>query len=343
MKKKVVIIGGGFAGSHAAKDLEKDFDVTLLDTKDYFEFTPGILRTIVEPEHIRKIQVLHTDYLRFARVIRGKVTSVTRKYVNIENRRFDYDYLVIASGSSYEAPFKDPEIVNTARGKRLRNYYSKLLEAKRVLIIGGGVVGVEMAGEIVYKYPEKEVIMVHSKERLIDRNFHKAINYAEKILKKKGVKILFSERVKGKRKGVWVTTKGKKIQADLVFLCTGIKPNYDFIPKKYLGNRGIKVDKYLRIIGFKNAFAIGDVTGIREEKTAQNAERQADSICKNICNLENERDLSEYTSKKIPMLISLGKYKCILSKGDFVMAGLFPALMKSLVEKWEMWKKRSTN
>ena len=61
--KKVVVIGGGFAGAYIARHLEKDFDVTLIDTKDYFEFTPGILRTIVFPKHMKRIQVLHTHYL----------------------------------------------------------------------------------------------------------------------------------------------------------------------------------------------------------------------------------------------------------------------------------------
>ena len=67
MKKKVVIVGGGFAGSHVAKSLEKYFDVFLIDTKDYFEFTPGVLRAIVEPLHIRNIQVLHNHYLKWAK------------------------------------------------------------------------------------------------------------------------------------------------------------------------------------------------------------------------------------------------------------------------------------
>ena len=64
--KSVVIIGGGFAGAYAAKHLENDFNVTLIDGKDYFEFTPSVLRTIVEPTHIKKIQVLHTHYFQQA-------------------------------------------------------------------------------------------------------------------------------------------------------------------------------------------------------------------------------------------------------------------------------------
>lgn len=47
----MVIVGGGFAGACVAQALEPDFRVTLIDNKDYFEFTPSVLRTIVEPNH----------------------------------------------------------------------------------------------------------------------------------------------------------------------------------------------------------------------------------------------------------------------------------------------------
>ena len=41
--KKLIILGGGFAGAKIAKALENIYDVILIDSKDYFEFTPGIL------------------------------------------------------------------------------------------------------------------------------------------------------------------------------------------------------------------------------------------------------------------------------------------------------------
>ena len=54
-RQRVVIIGAGFAGLHALRRLRSRFDVTLIDRKRYFEYTPGILRAFVEPAWLDRI------------------------------------------------------------------------------------------------------------------------------------------------------------------------------------------------------------------------------------------------------------------------------------------------
>jgi len=54
--KKVVVIGGGFAGNQIAKRLQNKFNVLLIDTKDYFEYTPGILKLAVNPDYKSKLR-----------------------------------------------------------------------------------------------------------------------------------------------------------------------------------------------------------------------------------------------------------------------------------------------
>src|SRR3989338_6062962 len=75
--KTVIVLGGGFAGALAARKLEKYFQVLLIDQKDYFEFTPAVLRTLVEPSHVDKIQVRHSDYLKRTQVIKGQGGDIT--------------------------------------------------------------------------------------------------------------------------------------------------------------------------------------------------------------------------------------------------------------------------
>lgn len=345
MRKRVVIVGGGFAGSYIVKKLESKFDVTLIDTKEYFEFTPGILRTIAKPERVKKIQVLHTHYLKNARVEIGEVIEVSKKNVLLKSgRKFGYDYLIIASGSSYDFPIKEQNIVVVTRAKHLRDCHRELDEAKRVLIIGGGLVGVELAGEILDRYKNKKISIVQASNRLIPRNCEKSRKYVTNFLEKGGVEIVYSERLLSKSGGKYVTKKGREFDADLVFLCTGIKPNYELMKKnftKVLNEVGqIKVNDYLQVEGFENIFVPGDVNSFREEKTAQNAELQGKVVANNICALDKGHDLKKYKSKARVMVISLGRFNGVFEYKNFVLSGKIPALLKWVIERMEMMKHR---
>ncbi len=324
MKKRIVIIGGGFTGSYCARKLEKikNLEVTLIDTKDYFEFTPGILRTIINPEHEKKIIALHKNYLHNTRIILGEIKKINDKSVYTKNGKFEFDYLIISSGSEYKSHIKEENVILPNRLKILKDSHSKLDEAKRILIIGGGLVGVELAAEITEKYPRKNLTLVHPHERLIQRNSPKSGNYYFNFLKKRSVKINLNEKTEN--------TKG----FDLTFFCTGIKPNLDFMNKKLLNEKGIIVNKFLQIKGKKHIFAGGDVTNIPEEKTAQNAENHAKIIVKNILNQEKNKFLETYEPKSRVMIISLGKNNGILEYKKFILTGKIPALLKSFVE----WK-----
>lgn len=340
--KKVIVIGGGFAGSLAAKKLEKKFELTLIDTTDYFEFTPGILRTIVEPWHLGKIQVLHKDYLKKAKIIVGKVDEIARDFVRVGKKKMDFDYLVICSGSNYSLPIKEQEVLIVSRAKNVRKASEKLAGAKRVLIIGGGLVGVELSAEICMHWKDKEITLLHSGEKLIPRNNAKTIKYAEDFLRRRGVKLILGERMTDVKSGVCITDKGRRIKADVVFLTTGIKPNFEFMKKNFSSllsdSHQIIVNEHLQLKGFERIFAAGDITSCSVEKTAQNAEEQAKIVVKNILALEKGVEMKSYKCKKTPLVISLGRYDGIYESRDFVFGGKIPALMKWMIEKWVMWR-----
>ncbi len=340
--KRVVIIGGGFAGSKAAKRLEKNFDVTLIDTKDYFEFTAGILRTIVEPEHLSSLQVYHNKYLKKTKLILAKVDEVTKDYVLADKTKYFYDYLLIASGSSYASPIKDHDVVISARGEHLRAAHEQLEKAKDILIIGGGLVGVELSGEICTRYKDKNIIIVHAKDGLIQRNDRITRKYVTKFLSKRGVKIILGEIMINKKNGMYLTDKGTAVKADISFLCTGINPNTSFMkhnmPKTLDEKNQVKVNSFMQVDGYVNIFSVGDTNDSPVEKTAQNAIDQALIAAKNIEAIEKITTLSKYKAGKTPLCISLGKWNGVLETTHFVMRGLLPGLLKGLIEKIEMFK-----
>ena len=321
-KKRIVIIGGGFAGSLIAKKLENKFKTILIDNKDYFEYTPGILKTIVKPTHIKKIQVIHNNYLKSTSFIKGNIINIDKNKVYTKDRKLFFDYLIIASGSNYKTPIKHPNVLLFQSAEELKNNHKRLSKSKEILIIGGGIVGIELAAEIVENYPNKKITLAHSSDRLMPRENIKASIYTKKYLEKKNVDILLNKRV-------------EDVKEDLAFFCTGVHPNSQFmIPnfKKYLDEKSfIKTNKHLQLKGHENIFVAGDVTDIKEEKLAQSAEEHAKIIIKNIQNLESNQPLEEYNSKPRIKVISLGKYKGIICYNNLTITGIFPAILKSLI------------
>ncbi len=343
--KRLVIIGGGFAGTKIARTLEDEFGVTLIDSKDYFEFTPGILRTIVEPEHIHKIRKKHKEYLKKTKVITGKVHEISNDSVVVNKKKIKFDYLAICSGSKYSSPIKEHHLFYASRAESLKRAHENLKDAKNILIIGGGPVGVELAGEICTYFKDKKICLVHSWDRLTPRNKEKTSKYIQKFLEKKGVEFILGDSVNDKKGAFYLTENGKKIKCDLCFLTKGAVPNFEFAKKNFshaLNKEGqIIVDAFLRLEGKENIFVAGDVNSVKEEKTAQNAENNAKIIIKNLRALEGGRVLRKYGKEKNKgMVISLGKRNGVYERGNFVLKGFIPAIMKGAIERAVMRRYR---
>ena len=80
-----MIVGGSFSGLRAQRELSDGFDVTVVDTKEYFEYTPGVLRLYTKPSELRML----TAALPTARssVVVGEVTEVATNAVYLDDGR----------------------------------------------------------------------------------------------------------------------------------------------------------------------------------------------------------------------------------------------------------------
>lgn len=342
--KKVVVIGGGFAGSYVAKKLQRNFEVTLIDDKEYFEFTPSVLKVLINPRLSKKIHLMHKDYLKKTNLIVGNVTGIQNNFVLVKGKKVKFDYLVICSGSKYNLPIKSENVVLASRTSEILNYNKKLESSRKILIMGGGFVGVELAGEIAVNYSDKKIVLVHPRDRVIQRAPVKASRYVEKFLFNRNVDIFYGEKIKSYKRGIFSCESGMKIKADFAFACTGIVPNSDFIRKKspkMCDDKGfLKVNKNLQLIGRDNVFVAGDVNNWDIEKTAQNALHQAKVVVKNILAAENGGKLKKYDGKETPLVLSLGRYGGLFLWNRFVLTGFLPAIMKYLIEKKEILRIR---
>lgn len=148
--------------------------------------------------------------------------------------------------------------------------HEKIKSASSVLIVGGGPTGVELAGEIAVDFPNKKVILVHRGSRLLDFLGEKAGKKALDWLISKNVEVIMGQSVEldSASNGVYRLSGGETVVADCHFLCTG-KPFgtswlKDTILKGSLDVHGkLVVDSNLRVEGFNNIFAIGDIVNTK--------------------------------------------------------------------------------
>lgn len=285
---KVIIIGGIAAGMSAAakfKRLSPNDDVVVYEKGDIVSFgacglpyyvggffddsNEMIART---PEAFREAGVeIHTKH---------EVTNVdfSNKKVTVKNLNTNevleesYDKLMIASGArAIIPPIKNIDLENVVTlksmddGNKLRELMSKE-ENKKIAIIGAGFIGLEAAEAA--KHRGKEVTVIQLQDRVLQEVFDKDItDLLEEELRENGVNLLLSETVTeliGDGKVSKVKTNKREIEADIVILATGVKPNTDFLncdEIKMIRNGAIVVDRYGRT-SVEDVYAAGDCATI---------------------------------------------------------------------------------
>lgn len=139
----VVVVGGGFAGRIAARvAAEGGAKVLLVDSKEYFEFTPAACRCIVHPPSIHHCTSRHNSPPGLdMRVMHGTVRELRRNDVLVVfpegKRRVRFRYCVWAGGCSYKSPIRpalDSESVDERRAELERNRI-QLEQARRCVLL----------------------------------------------------------------------------------------------------------------------------------------------------------------------------------------------------------------
>ncbi|XP_038984002.1 apoptosis-inducing factor homolog B-like isoform X2 [Phoenix dactylifera] len=352
-RKVVVVVGGGVAGALLAKNMQFDADVVLIDPKEYFEIPWACLRSMVEPSFAERILINHTDYLSNGRIITSRATGITESEVFTEDgQTILYDYLVLATGHADPTPRSRKDRLEQfqqdptprSRKDRLEQFQqdnATIKSSSSVLIIGGGRMGVELAGEISVDYPEKKVTLIHKGPRLLEFIGAKASNKALKWLKLKGVDVLLEQSVdldsitEGER--VFTTSAGKSVSADCHFVCVGRPLGSTWLQETFLKesldkSKRLMVDKNLRVKGRRNIFAIGDITDIHEIKLGYLAQDQAAVVAKNLKLLlkgGRESKLATYKPAPAMAVVSLGRKRGVAQLPFTAISGRLPGMFKS--------------
>ena len=278
MKNKqtdVLIIGGGFAGVGVAQKLSKEgVDVTLVDRKNYFEVTFATLRNVTAPQkHGNTPRKLYDDFIN-GNFIQGSVSAMNDSRAVLESgETIHFKQAIIASGSRYPTlpvAKTNSKFDYAERNQEMLDAHASLALAESVLVIGGGVVGVEFAGEIASAFPGKEITLVHSRDSLLDNSEPKAQRKVLQQLTAKGVKVKLNRKFSKHEDTYRCANTGETIKADIVYECVGMVPNTEFLrPElpKVLDSRGfITVDEYMRVKGYENLYSLGDCATLDSHK-----------------------------------------------------------------------------
>lgn len=299
-KKRVVIVGCGFAGLTLAKKLKNTgYQVVILDKHNYHQFPPLFYQvasagleesSILFP--LRKIFQHYKDY---------HLRKVEVKYVDAQNNKLatssgeiEYDYLVLAHGAN-NAYFGNAQMQRYSRGMKtiaevldLRNSllmnFENALTAQddeerdmlmSIVIIGGGPSGVEIAGALaemnkyVLKkdYPEfkeirAKIYLIEAVDRVLSSMTKKSSEKARGFLEKMGVQVLTGTKATGCDEKTVFLDSGKVISTGMIIWTAGIGGNSaDGInPDCFNRNGRIKVDAFNKVTGYSNVYAIGDIS-----------------------------------------------------------------------------------
>ncbi|KAI9514882.1 hypothetical protein NQZ68_029727 [Dissostichus eleginoides] len=308
----VVVVGGGFGGIAASRLLQDaGISFTLLDLRDAFHHNVAALRASVQPGFADRTFIPFSETFGES-FVQGRVQRVdteTQAVVLEGGREFQYSHLIVCTGMIGAFPGR---FVTEATLQSAVRAYGDLLEqvqaADSVLVVGGGSTGVEMAAEIKTQYPQKKVVLIHSRSiwptptcclrQRAEQRGEKVSNLSELQLNV----VSRNSEVK--------TDKGQTLISDLIISCTGLKVNSDAYASSFSGSLveggALKVNPHLQVEGFSNVFAVGDCTDIKEPKTAYNAELHAPVAVSNIKNILSGKELTSYQTGSVTMLLAMG-------------------------------------
>ncbi|KAJ3339437.1 hypothetical protein HDU93_008252 [Gonapodya sp. JEL0774] len=315
--KNIVIVGGSWAGCSAVlaarNKLPSDYRIIVIEPRSHFHYTFAFLRASVIPDFEQDLFIPYSGLFPDGSpnfMVSAKVLEVTPAHVVLDRSVTDtrlgseatttipYAYLIYAAGAKHPSP-TEMERIQTKEDSidELKDWQKRIIGARRIVVVGGGGSGVEIAAEVAERYPKKKVVLVHSRKRYLEVYGNGLHDVIETILSKNGVEQVFGERVVSTEeiKGgahVVKTTSGTEIETDLVLWCTGLKPQsaplLSLSPSSIDTKTGfVKVLPTLQIAdaSFPNVFVCGDIADTQDMKLARMAFAQSTVAVDNILTL----------------------------------------------------------
>ena len=368
IRDKIIVIGGGFAGLQFAKKLNgnRTKKLVMIDKANHHMFQPLFYQVAcgrIEPSNIsfpfRKI-FQRSKNIQF-RMTEVKQIIPSENKIITEDHVFHYDKLVIATGCKTNF-FGNQKMENLAFGMKntqeaisIRNHvlltFEKLIIEKsrsddgnwNIVIVGSGPTGVELAGafaemkrEILPRdYPrmnfdDLEIILVSSTEKPLAVMSEESQEKSEHYLKDLGVRFISNDRVTDYDGDRVYLSSGNIIPSNNVIWAAGVTGNIiEGLTENSIKNNRYIVDRYNKIVGFDDIYAIGDIAYMETPKypnghpqVANVAINQGKNLAKNFLKKsENEWQPYEYDDKG--SMATIGKHRAVVDLPKFKFQGIF--------------------
>ena len=368
IREKIIVIGGGFAGLQFAKKLNgnRTKKLVMIDKANHHMFQPLFYQVAcgrIEPSNIsfpfRKI-FQRSKNIQF-RMTEVKQIIPSENKIITEDHVFHYDKLVIATGCKTNF-FGNQKMENLAFGMKntqeaisIRNHvlltFEKLIIEKsrsddgnwNIVIVGSGPTGVELAGafaemkrEILPRdYPrmnfdDLEIILVSSTEKPLAVMSEESQEKSEQYLKDLGVRFISNDIVTDYDGDRVYLSSGNVIPSNNVIWAAGVTGNIiEGLTENSIKNNRYIVDRYNKIVGFDDIYAIGDIAYMETPKypnghpqVANVAINQGKNLAKNFLKKsENEWQPYEYDDKG--SMATIGKHRAVVDLPKFKFQGIF--------------------
>jgi NADH:ubiquinone reductase (H+-translocating) len=353
---KILILGGGFGGVYTARHLEKlcrrrpDVEIVLVSRDNFLVMTPLLFEVCSGTLDLRHCSLPIRAFLRTTRFAEATVQGIDleRRVVHVaadgEDGELAYDYLVLAlgsmtnrtmiPGSEHAFTFK-----TLADAFLLRNHIIERFERADVepdpgrkrrlltfVVIGGGLVGVELFGELtafvdkilpLYRQVSRDEIrflLLHAGERIMPEIDPKLAEYGARLLGgRHGAEIRTHAPVRAIESGK-VHLPDETIEAETIVLAAGIAPNpvVASLPVEKDQRGHIVVDGTMRCKSHPEVWAVGDCAFIPSPdgkpypNLAQHALREAKVLARNIHGVLNGQSPRPFVYNTMGMMGSLG-------------------------------------
>ncbi|HEX2620169.1 MAG TPA: FAD-dependent oxidoreductase [Phototrophicaceae bacterium] len=347
---QIVIIGAGYAGMLAANRLagRTHATVTLVNASEYF-----VERVRLHQQSAGKN--LHRRYIpdflnRRVNFVQGWVVGLQPAAHQIEvqvhgqSEILNYDYLVYALGSHIDRDTVPGvrDYADTLDAAFTPTMYEKLKTARRLVIVGGGLTGIEAAAELAEAHPDLQVTLL-TRGRLGEGLSQKGYNHLRRVFGRLHIELI--ERTPVTEIQVdHVVTDNQTIPFDLC-LWAG-----SFAVPQLAREAGIRtnpagkilVDPYLRSLSHPDIFAIGDASSLTHRPPLRmacaTAEPLAASASDNLAALLKQQPMKEFKFGFAAQCISLGRNNGLIqrvrlddSPVEQVLTGWAAAVFKEII------------